>query len=110
MSKFLDALKKGFNEGRQKAKAEAEARRDGTVKVIVFETTGEIKLATLRGGSICRKNLSAFRQCPQELLDCIPSEIVSFCKETAPHYLYLAEDENGDIRWESTTAPVKVKF
>ena len=109
MSKFLDAFKKGFNGGRQKAKAKAKARRDGTVKVIVFETTG-IMLATLRGGAICRKNLSAFRQCPQELLDCIPSEIVRFCQETAPCYLYLTKDENGDTRWESTTDPVKVEF
>lgn len=112
MSRFLDAIKEGFNEGRQKAEAEAEAeaqraRREGAVKVIVFETTGKIKLATLRGGSVCRKNLTAFRQCPQELLNCVPSEIVSFCKETTPHYLYLTKDENGDTIWESTTEPVK---
>ena len=105
MSRFLDAIKEGFNEGRQKAKA--KARREGTVKVIVFETTGKIKLATLRVGSVCRKNLTAFRPCHQELLDCVPSEIVSFCKETAPNYLYLTKDENGDTIWESTTEPVK---
>lgn len=108
MGRFLETLKKGFKEGRKNAKVEAEERREGTVNVIVFETTGEVKLATLRGGSICRKNLTSFRQCPQELLNCIPSEIVSFCKETSPHYLYLTEDENGNTRWESTTDPMPV--
>ena len=109
MSRFLDAIKEGFNEGRQKAKAEANARRrKGNAKVIVFETTGEIKLATLCGDSVCRENLTAYKQCPQELLDCVPPEIVDFCKETAPHYLYLTKDESGNTKWESTTDPVKI--
>ena len=108
MSRFLDAFKKGFVEGILKAKAEAKARRGGNVKVIVFETIGEIKLATLRGGPVCRKNLTAFTKCPQEILDCIPSEIISFCKDMAPHYLYLSIDEKGKTSWESTTGPVKL--
>ncbi|MCI8353010.1 MAG: hypothetical protein HFJ58_05415 [Clostridia bacterium] len=109
MSRFLDEIKKGFNEGRQKAKAEANARRgEGNAKVIVFETTGKIKLATLCGDSVCRENLTAYKQCPQELLDCVPPEIVAFCKETAPHYLYLTKDENGETKWESTTGLAKI--
>lgn len=108
MSRFLDAIKEGFNEGRQKAKKEANIRRKGNAKVIVFETTGEIKLATLCGDSVCRENLTAYKQCPQELLDCVPHEIVNFCKETTPHYLYLIKDENGNTKWESKTDPVKI--
>ena len=106
MGRFLDAIKEGIKEGRTKAKTEAngrrEARREGKINVIVFETTGKIKLATLCGDLVCRKNLTAYRKCPQEVLDCVPSKIVDFCKETAPQYLYLIEDENGDTRWEST--------
>lgn len=107
MSKFLDAIKKGFNEGRQKAKAESSIRRKGNAIIIVFETSGEVKLATLCGDLVCRENLTAYRQCPQELLDGIPSEIVAFCKAAAPHYLYLVKAD-GDLVWETTTDPVKI--
>ena len=66
----------------------------------MFETTGEIKLATLCGDSVCSENLTEYTQCPQELLDCIPPEIVKLCKATAPQYLCITKDKKGNIKWE----------
>ena len=76
------------------------------VKVIVFEKTGEVRLATLidEKKGVCRKNFTDIVPCPEELIRCVPSEIADFCKETAPQYLYL----NAEDRWESTTDPVPV--
>ena len=75
-------------------------------KVIVFEKNGEIRLATLIDDhkSVRRENFTDVVPCPEELLACVPSEIVEFCKETAPHYLYL----NSEGEWESTTDPMPV--
>lgn len=109
MGRFLNAFRDSFNAGRQKAKVE-NALRKGNFKVIVFETTGEIKLATLSGNSICRENIISYEQCPQRLLNCAPPKIVDFCKETAPNYLYLTEDKNGDVKWVSTHDSVSVKI
>ena len=74
------------------------------VKVIVFEKNGEIRLATLIDDdkSVCRENFTDVVPCPEELLDCVPSEIAEFCKETAPQYLYF----NSECKWESTKDPI----
>lgn len=75
-------------------------------KVIVFEKSGEVRLATLINDQkgVCRENFTDIVQCPEELMKCVPSEIAEFCKETAPHYLYL----NSKGNWESTTDPIPV--
>lgn len=75
-------------------------------KVIVFETNGDIRLATLidEYKSVCRKNFTDVVPCPEDLLACVPNEIAGFCKETAPHYLYL----NSNDQWESTREPMPV--
>ncbi len=72
-------------------------------KVIAFEKSGEIRLATLIDDhkNVCRKNFTDVVPCPKELLACVPKKIAEFCKETAPHYLYL----NSEGKWESTTEP-----
>ena len=75
-------------------------------KVIVFEKNGEIRLATLIDDSkrVCRENFTDVIPCPEELLDCVPSKILEFCKETAPHFLYLSSDGS----WESTKDSIAV--
>lgn len=69
-------------------------------KVIIFEKNGEIKIATLvdEHKSISMKNFTDIVLCPKEVLDCVPDKLEKFCKETAPHYLYL----NSEGQWEST--------
>lgn len=76
------------------------------VKVIVFEKNGDVNVATIadEGKTVCRENLVDFIPCPKWLLDDVPREIAEFCKETAPHYLYL----NSEGEWESTTDPIPV--
>ena len=75
-------------------------------KVIVFEKNGEVRLATLIDdqNGVFRENFTDIVPCPEELMKCVPSEIVEFCKETAPQYLYL----NSEGQWESTKDPVPV--
>lgn len=76
------------------------------VKVIVFEKNGEVRLATLIDDQkeVCRENFTDIVPCPEELMKCVPSEIAEFCKETAPHYLYL----NSEGNWESTREAIPV--
>lgn len=68
-------------------------------KVIVFEKSGKVQLATLINDhkDICRDNFTNIIPCPEQVLECVPSEIAEFCKETAPQYLYL----NSEGKWES---------
>ena len=69
-------------------------------KVIVFEENGEVQLATLIDDQkeVCRENFKDIVPCPDDLMECVPSEIAELCKATAPHYLYL----NSEGKWEST--------
>ena len=75
-------------------------------KVIVFETNGSVKLATLANEDteICKENLQDFEPCPAELLRLVPTQIAKFCKETAPQYLYINEKDE----WESVKDPIPV--
>ncbi len=111
MNRLMQVIREGLNEGRQKAKSDARlarTRRKHEVKVIVFERTGEVKLATLCGATVCRENLTDYKPCPDELLKCVPVEIANLCRQVAPQYLYLTEGEDGKSVWESTGDPVKI--
>lgn len=115
MSKLLETISEAFNEGRQKAKTEAESRRKITRhkennKVIVFGKDGRVMLATLHGESVRVENLENYRECPDEILSKIPSDILERCKKksekNAPQYLYL-EREDGELYWKTSEEPAE---
>lgn len=60
-------------------------------KVIVFEKSGEVNIATLIDdqSGVCRENFTDIGPCPEDLLNCFPSEIVELNKAAAPMFLYF---------------------
>jgi len=60
-------------------------------KVIVFEKSGEVKLATLIDDQkgVCRENFTGIVPCSEDFLNCFPSEIIELNKAAAPMFLYF---------------------
>lgn len=104
-----EELRNSFKKGYDVGKGNNQKDNKRVNRVIVFEENGEIKVADLTGETICRKNLTNYRDIPEDIKNCIPKEIKKFCQETTMKYLYLVENNDGSIRWESTSEPIPIK-
>ncbi len=108
MGRILKAIISGFQERCKMAKTESARKQEGrSILVIVFERSGEIKLAKCNG-PLARKNLTLYSKCPQAVLESVPPEILEFCKRVPPQYLCLVKSENNKTIWQLAPNPTEI--